>query len=808
MGRLRMPLRFYGTLGAFTLAMLGVVTADHLLVMFVFWEITTLTSYVLIGWDFASSESRFNARQALLVTGAGGLSLLAALLLMGITTGTWTLSALLNNPDALRENPAYPWILFLVLGGAFTKSAQFPFHFWLPNAMAAPTPISAFLHSATMVKAGIYLLARLQPVLGGTPLWQGALFTAGAVTALYGAVHALHQSDLKRLLAHTTLMALGTLTMLLGSGSTEAATAAMTFLLVHALYKSAMFLVVGNIDHACHTRELDQLRGLGPVMPFTALGAAAAALSMAGFPLFFGFIGKEIMYKGALVMEFSPAIAAAIMVSANMMMTAASGIFFLRPFLGPLVLRPTAPHETGPGNWLGPLVLGSVGILFGIIPWWVAKWLVSPAVMALHPTAAPVELVLYHGINLPLLLSIVTLSGGTALYIFRNAVRQVLCDLECRLPFRFDRLYAAAIDGLQAVAETVTGLIQAGAMHRHLAITLAVALAAMAAGFLRHTPALPSIAMPRLSWQEWAVMAMVVTGVVTVVFARSRLTAVCALGVSGAGVALLFVLGGAPDLALTQLMVETLTVIIISIVLLRLPALAEPPPTWLGIRWGDAALSAAVGVFFSAIIIGVTQGDLDRQITRFYELSSVAVAHGHNIVNVILVDFRGLDTMGEITVVALAGIAASALITQAEDAPPNRSTVATLILKTTTRLMVGLILVFSIFLLFRGHHEPGGGFAGALVAATGFALFAISEGPAAVRRALRVDPRALTFVGLAVALGSGLLAMAAGKTFMTGLWLHAPTASLGTPMLFDTGVYITVVGAVLTLVMSLEERIT
>ncbi|MFN2248829.1 MAG: proton-conducting transporter membrane subunit, partial [Candidatus Promineifilaceae bacterium] len=378
--------RFYLYLNGFMLAMLGLVLVDNLMALFVFWELTTLFSYLLIGFEHESDAARANARQALLVTGGGGLALLIGILLLGSVGDTYSLRGLTQYAVRIKEHPLYLPTLMLVFAGAFTKSAQFPFHFWLPNAMSAPTPISAFLHSATMVKAGIYLLARLHPVLGGTAPWMGTLVIIGGITALIGSVQAMTQSDLKRVLAFTTIMALGILTMFLGGRTTPALTAAMTFFLVHSLYKSSLFLVVGIIDHQTGTRQVEQIGGLLKPLPFTFSAAAAAALSMAGFPLFFGFIGKEIMYKGALTEDMFPEFATIAALLSNSLMTAVAGIIALRPFLGPLKKTPRLPKEAPLTMWIGPVLLGSLGIFFGIIPGWVSRWLIEPAVRAFHWT--------------------------------------------------------------------------------------------------------------------------------------------------------------------------------------------------------------------------------------------------------------------------------------------------------------------------------------------------------------------------------------------------------------------------------------
>jgi len=654
--------RYQVVLQSFMLAMLGLVLADNLILLFVFWELTTFTSFLLIGFEHEKTEARESARQALFVTGAGGLAMLAGFVLMGAAAGTYSLGGLLSSGSIVRRAPLYPGILFLILAGAFTKSAQFPFHFWLPNAMTAPTPISAFLHSATMVKAGIYLLARLHPVLAGTALWTVTLTCIGAATALLGAILAMGQTDMKRILAYTTLMALGTLTLFLGGTHTAAMVAAMTFFLVHALYKSALFLVVGILDHETGTRQLDAMRGLIRRMPWTAAGAAAAALSMAGFPLFFGFIGKEIMYVGALSMSFMPWLFTVVAVSANTLMTAAAGILFVRPFLGRPASSPSPVEEAPAVLAFGPLLLGGTGILFGIIPWWVAKWLVQPAVHVVGHENQPVKLALFHGWNMPLLLSVITLSAGIACYLGRGVFARSLPKIAAHWPVTADRVYQTFLGGVPRLGGFQARLLQNGSLHRYLFIVMStfVGLCTWRLWFAGPV-ALPE-QLPSLALHEWLLVGLETAAVAAVVATQHRLVAISSLGVVGAGLALIFLIYGAPDVALTQLLVETLTVVIVAVVLLRLPDLGDRVCNDRRLRIADALLAAAAGTVVSLLLLNVGTRPLDRAVTTFYEQKSLVAAHGRNIVNVILVDFRALDTLGEITVVALAGLAAMALI--------------------------------------------------------------------------------------------------------------------------------------------------
>ena len=659
--------RFFIFLHAFMIAMLGIVTADNLLLLFVFWEATTVLSYLLIGFDHESDTARNNARQAILVTGAGGLALLIGILLLKTAGGSFTLSQWVASDDQIRQHALYPFIFIMVLLGAMTKSAQFPFHFWLPNAMSAPTPISAFLHAATMVKAGIYLLMRFHPLLGGTTAWMGTLVVVGGITALWGAVQALGPCDLKRVLAYTTMMALGILTMFLGGQTTPALTAATTFLLVHALYKASLFLAVGSIDHETGTRRLDRLGGLWRPMPLTALAVAAATMSMAGFPLFFGFIGKEIMYKGALTEEMFPFFATTAALLSNALMTAVAGIILLGPFTGkghtPMAMVCEAPWTMR----FGPGIMGGLGILFGVIPGWVSDNLIQPAVLALHPAKEEVRLAFFHGFNTPLLLSIITLTIGGLVYLFRRSIRIFIAEAMDRLPVTTQRIYQNSLDLFMKTADIIANGLQNGSLHTYLAVIVFSMIAAV--GWPWINSALTAFRTPQTTGHMTAVGLVVLISAATVVVitAKKRLAAIGGLGAVGAGVALTFLVFGAPDIALTQLLVETLTVIIVSLVLLKLPSIESAKKRSVPRRVMDAVLSLAAGLLIASLLMGIGSTSLDRSLTAFFEAQSYLTAHGRNIVNVILVDFRSLDTLGEITVVVLAAWAGVTLIRRSKE---------------------------------------------------------------------------------------------------------------------------------------------
>jgi multicomponent Na+:H+ antiporter subunit A len=441
----------------------------------------------------------------------------------------------------------------------------------------------------------------------------------------------------------------------------------MTFMMVHALYKSCLFLVVGIIDHQTGTRRIDHIGGLLKSLPITALAATTAALSMAGFPLFFGFIGKEIMYKGALTEEFFPVFATSATLFANALMTAVAGLIIIRPFLGASRKTPLVPREAPRTMWLGPVFLGVLGLVFGIVPDWAGRWLIRPAVRAFHPSMEVIQLKLFYGINEPLLLSIATLSLGALFYWLKQTLRQTIEYALRHIPIRFEHMYTAGLDSIAKIARIQNNLLQNGSLHRYLSIIIASVI--LGAGLPLVSSDLPvNLGHPlHPMLPGWLVSGIIAVAVVAVVRTRSRLLAICSLGVVGAGIAVLFLMYGAPDVALTQLLVETLTVIIVSIILLRLPQLKARQSAWPAGKIWNKLLAVSIGTLITALILAVNQTDLQRSVTAFFEANSYVAAHGRNIVNVILVDFRSLDTLGEITVVAMAGLASYALIQKRKD---------------------------------------------------------------------------------------------------------------------------------------------
>lgn len=654
LGRLKAYLLFF--MGS----MLGLVYADNLILLFIFWELTSISSFLLIGFHHESSESRAAALQALLVTGAGGLALLAGLLLLGGAAGTYDISRILME-EGLRAHPLYPVLLVLILGGAFTKSAQLPFHFWLPSAMAAPTPVSAYLHSATMVKAGVYLLARLHPALGGTDLWFTLVPLAGAVTMLFGSVYAIVQTDLKKILAYTTVAALGTLILLLGLGTEFSFKAAMVFLVVHALYKGALFLIAGIVDHATGTKDIRHLGGLARAMPVTAIATVLAALSMAGLPPMIGFIGKELLYEAKLHAPFLGNVFTGLGLTANIVVVAVSAMLVVRTFFGARPAGLEEAHDPGLRMVLGPAVLTILSLLIGIFPEEFANRIVAPAVSVLRAEPTEVQLTLWHGFSPILLLSIVTLGAGLLVFGLHRPLQRLHDVLRPDLFPGPLWIYTRAVDGLVPFARSVVRLTQPARLRAHV-LTLLVAVGAGTVFLLASDfPGAPLGGREVPGSTELVITAVMCVAAVFAAVTRFRLAAVVALGVVGYSIAILYAVYSAPDLALTQLAMETLSVILFVFVLYRLPRLTRRSTEAARVR--DAVLALAGGAVVTVTLLLVhSEPALMRPLADYFAASSFPLANGRNVVNVILVDFRALDTLGEITVLAAAAVGVVALV--------------------------------------------------------------------------------------------------------------------------------------------------
>ena len=658
--------RFFAIMFAFMAAMLGLVLSDNLLSLFVFWELTSITSYLLIGYYHEDKEARWCALQGLIVTVGGGLALLAGLLMLAMAAGgEYTLSGILAS-DGLAEHPLYTGMVLAILAGTFTKSAQVPFHFWLPNAMAAPTPVSAFLHSATMVKAGVYLMARLNPSLGGTDLWLYTLGIVGALTMVTGSFMALRSTGVKAMLAYSTIMALGTLTMLIGIGTEAAIVAAMAFLLAHALYKAALFMLAGVLDHETGTKDITRMGGLRHAMPITFATACVAALSLAGLPPLFGFIAKELLFEATLHTDALAAFTTIMSLASAIMIMAVAAIFALRPFIGARVETPKTPHEAPLAMLIGPVVLAALSLIFGVAAFLPEVAILQAAVTAVHGAPVDFHLYLWHGVNTPLLLSTFAVIAGMTAFWYWDTILAGFRRLTLIDRLGPERGYERLMDGLVWLAEWQTRVLQNGSMNNYITTLVMTTVAVTGWTLFVHTG---SATLPdglNIYLHEWIPLALIVAGALFACMTQSRLTAVAALGMAGFGVALVFVQFSAPDLGTTQIMVETLTVILLVLVLYRLPAFVNFSRPSKRLR--DGVVAGAFGTLMTLLMMAVNAVDVSDPISDQLVAWSYDEGHGRNIVNVILVDFRALDTLGEIFVVGLAAIGVYAMIRlRAED---------------------------------------------------------------------------------------------------------------------------------------------
>jgi multicomponent Na+:H+ antiporter subunit A len=653
--------RFYGYLCLFMGAMLGMVLSDNIFTLFVFWELTSISSFFLIGYNNESKESRTAALISLAVTGLGGFFLLAAFALLGNIAGTYSIHEMMGSAAALKEHRLYILIIVFLFLAAFSKSAQYPLHFWLPGAMKAPTPVSTYLHSATMVKAGVYLLARFTPVLGGVPLWDNTLVTVGGFTMVYAAFHSIFKRDLKEILAYSTISALGMLVFLLGLGTPEALLSAAVFIIVHALYKASLFLVTGIVDHETGTRYIGKLSGLRKVMMPVALAGLLAMLSNSGIPPSFGFVGKDLIYGATLGSEVGAAAVTTISVLTNILLLYAAILAGVKPFAGPLPNAYKNVHLPDWRMWVPPLFLGIAGLILGLFPIAVEGAIVLPALLSMDPAAPAFNLQLWHGFNLILGLSAVTITGGLLLYFFFKP--------SLRHEAWLNRLYRLSPEAVasnlsrkfRAFAQLWTRLFQNGYVRVYVLVIISFLTVLLAYKSFTQVEFYVDLSkLSPLTSAEMVVMFILILALIYVVYTPSRLAAVAAMGVIGYCICLIFVFYSAPDLAMTQFAVDTLTVILFVLVLYRLPKYITYA-NWL-IRLRDGLISLFLGTLITILALEVLHEPTYKETSRFFAENSYTLAKGKNVVNVILVDFRGIDTMVEITVLTIAALGVFALL--------------------------------------------------------------------------------------------------------------------------------------------------
>jgi len=837
--------RFFAYMMAFMGAMLGVVLSGNLIQLVVFWELTSLTSFLLIGYWQSRNDARRGARMAFTVTTVGGLCLLAGVLIIGHIVGSYDLDVVLAAGDRIRAHDLYLPALILVVLGALTKSAQFPFHFWLPHAMAAPTPVSSYLHSATMVKAGVFLLIRFWPALSGTEAWTWILGSAGVCTLLIGSFFAIYQNDMKGLLAYSTISHLGLIVVLLSIGTPLSVVAAVFHVMNHAVFKASLFMAVGIVDHETGTRDMRVLRGLRQAMPYTAALAIVASAAMAGVPLLNGFLSKEMFFAETMIVggteDWSMSVAAVLMG----VFSVAYSLRFISVFFGPLAEDlPKHPHE--PPRWMRFPVecLVVLCIAVGIMPERVVGRVLAVATHSVvGPDMPEYDLGIWHGFNLPLVMSIIALLGGMAFYVVLRR-RFNLAERD-RVPvlhrFKGAQAYENALLGLYAAAAWL--LRRTGTLR--LQPQLLVLMLAMVVVPLLLVRPLPSLATPGLADIDILFALLWLIGAACALGAAwqakyHRLVALILVGGVGVVTSLTFLWLSAPDLALTQLMVETVTTVLILLGLRWLPprlppaGLAQhaPPSTWLR-RARDGSIAAAGGLGLAAATWALLTSEPTTTISDFYLLRALSEGGGANVVNVLLVDFRGFDTMGEITVLSAVALTVYALlrrfrparesvaipVQQANDVDPAVTQTPVQQARSGYLAVPGVYLRFllpfmgiiAVYFFMRGHNLPGGGFVAGLIFATALIVQYMVAGTDWVESRLRLRPHRWIGFGLLAACLTGIGAWGFGYPFLTSHTAHLTLPLLGeihvpSAFVFDLGVFLVVVGTTMLILVALAHQ--
>ena len=813
--------RFFAYLLMFMGSMLGVVLSENILLLVVFWELTSLTSFLLISFWQHKKEARQGARVSLGVTAAGGLALLGGVLLLGDIVGSYQLSVILQSGEIVREHPLYLLVLVLILIGVFAKSAQFPFHFWLPHAMAAPTPVSAYLHSATMVKAGIFLLARFFPVLAGTPEWFWIISSIGMITLLMGAYIAFFKSDLKGLLAYSTVSHLGLITLLFGFGTKFAVVVALFHIMNHAAFKASLFMIAGAVEHQSGTRDTNKLGGLVKYMPYTALFAMIASASMAGVPLLNGFLSKEMFFEEAInVSQISMLTSAVpILVTIGGILAVAYSIKFVKDvFLGDMSADlPKIPHEA-PSMMLLPIgLLAAICVAVGVLPLYVAgPMLEITALGSLQDSLPYYKLAIWHGFNIPLLMSAVALALGIIVYTMRS-----------RLYSFYDKhfksidakgYYDSLINSLFSLSVFITRGFDKGSLQHATAWIISFALLFGFCGFyMMDAPLFGSREMLQTNIVTIIIaLGLISISLMTMFVHANRILTLIIVGLIGLIISLGFVKFSAPDLALTQLSVEIVTIVLLLLALYFLP---QKTPIEINKKrlYRDGALAGLAGVSVVMLTMSVLTRDF-APISDFFLENSVPGGGGTNVVNVILVDFRGLDTLGEIVVLAIAGLGVYAMLKgiKLSSAEKNCGGIFwsddphPMIMQTLTRVLFPVMLLFAVFIFIRGHNLPGGGFISGLIASIAIIVQYLANGVVWTQIRLRTDMHKYIGYGLLFGTLTGVVSMLYGYPFLTTAFTYLDWPIVGTfhvasALAFDLGVFLTVVGATVMILVEIGK---
>ena len=655
-------IRFFSFLTLFMGSMLGLVLSDNLITLFIFWELTSITSFFLIGFNHKDKNARKSAITALAITGSGGLLMFVGFIILGVITGSYEMSILMESSDVIADSFYLPIVILLIFGGAFTKSAQLPFHFWLPDAMRAPTPISTYLHSATMVKAGVYLLARFSPIFDGEFFWNEILIVVGATTMIYGAINSIFKTDLKAILAYTTISALGTMMLLIGIGTPAALLGLAAFILIHALYKAGLFLVTGAIDKTEKTRDLLALGGLMKYRKLLFAAGILAAVSGAGLIPSIGYHGKHLIYE-SLYAEHTPFLLfiLGLVFIANIFIICASFLAGVRPFMGKSIGENKTINPLSNFLLVPPLLLGVGGLLAGIFPGFIEKNVILPVYQSLSGELAEPAFHLLHGLDFVSILSWLTVAFGLLLYFYFKPSARYQQSFSHLSKISSRNLLRELIDLVKKLFSTLTHLLQNGYLRYYTAVILTFLIILIV--FRMYTGfgiEFQSVEGTSIRFIEGATIFMMVFSIVMTLYTDSRIVSVVALGGLGLGMCLLYLFFSAPDLAMTQFAIDTLTVVLFVLLLRNLPLYLNKVDRRLNVK--DILISGIFGAIITLVTLEVVAVQSGREISQFYAENAYLLAKGKNIVNVILVDFRGADTLVEIIVLAVAGLGVFSLI--------------------------------------------------------------------------------------------------------------------------------------------------
>ena len=814
--------QFFTYLLLFQGAMVGIVLSDNILLLLIFWELTSLSSFLLIGYWKHLPEGRQGARMALVVTGTGGLAMIGGMLILGQIVGSYDLSVILQNRELIQADPLYVPALILILLGCFTKSAQFPFHFWLPHAMAAPTPVSAYLHSATMVKAGIFLMARMWPVLSGTPEWVAIVTTAGLVTMVLGALIALFKHDLKALLAFSTVSHLGLITMLLGTGTAFGAMAAVFHILNHATFKAALFMSAGIIDHEAHTRDIRRLGGLRRLMPVTFVIATLAALSMAGIPFLNGFLSKEMMLEETLhTTLFGMPQLVPILATIGSLLSAAYCFRLIgHVFLGPVRDDyPAKPHDPNPGLWLPPGILVILVVVIGAAPFLAEPFvkLVTASLLGSEAAVPDAHFKIWHGLVPALYMSIVAVLGGLFLMVVFTPLLRIW---ETAPRPEAKRIFDTVVEGIVRLAQKLIHGLHNGAFTRYAVIGTIVMIAAGFHAWITGTISAPTRTMQAANPAAIAGWAMLVAASCALVLLhRNRFLSLILIGIVGLMVSIGFVFMSAPDLAMTQFTVEVVTIILLLLALNFLPN-RTPIESSVLRRFRDGGVAVAGGIAtFALAYYYLLRDAVSTPISEFHLANSYKGGGGTNVVNVILVDFRGFDTYGEIIVLGIAALLIYALTETLLNGPvrarllnrtpdqPRAGDMHPMMMVVLTRVIMPVVLMVGFYIFLRGHNEPGGGFIAGLVVSIAVVMQYMASGFAWTSARLKYPYHGVIGAGVLVAGFTGIGSWFVDKPFLTSYFTYVRIPpfekfELATAALFDLGVFLAVLGAVM---LSLES---